>query len=158
MERSRFLDNTSNQVESNAVSKQNPEVGQSCLSTGFLDQASTQCVVIAEAMLRTARVRDQAFGPDFFSDPAWDLLLHLFVNEHKNRNQTTSELSAILSRKPATLSRYLHALEMRGLLVRAGNNDDPALQLPSLTDLGGKMMLQALAAFLLDDPQPTEAP
>lgn len=72
----------------------------------------------AETMLSVAQRRQRLSFGDYFSDPAWLILLDLFVRQ--NAGQTTSISSAcIASLCPATTGlRYVTALTQSGVLLR----------------------------------------
>jgi hypothetical protein len=68
---------------------------------------------IAEQLLMFRHVRNRIFG-DILSvvgDPAWDILLELFVSRGDSATLCVGELSARLNLPPLLLKRYLSWLE-----------------------------------------------
>ena len=84
--------------------------------------------IIAENMYRLRRRRDALmaarFGGDIFSDPAWDIILDLYI--HNSRNQDVSVTSVCsASMVPITTAlRYITLLSERGLIERSKNPKD----------------------------------
>lgn len=70
----------------------------------------------AQQLRETARRRDVMFGAEMFAEPAFDLLLDLYLGEHG----VPADRSA-----PGSSWRYFAAMEDRGLIERAPDGDDP---------------------------------
>jgi DNA-binding MarR family transcriptional regulator len=68
------------------------------------------------------RLREAALGAVLFSDPAWDLLLHLYVDTAAGRQVAVSGLCQSARVRPTTGLRWINLLVDAGLLVKA---DDP---------------------------------
>lgn len=99
----------------------------------------------AKALHAERRCRDRAFEgcSDLFLEPAWDILLDLFVAEHEDRAVTVDVacLAARVSR--STSIRYLTLLEKRGLIEGVfGSTSD--LQVVKLTQRAYERMQTAL--------------
>jgi DNA-binding MarR family transcriptional regulator len=67
-----------------------------------------------ELVLRVRRARSEIFGPELFSDPAWDILLQLFEAGLRGRKLRLTDVAADVP--PSTLARWAAALEERGLI------------------------------------------
>ncbi|RYE98677.1 MAG: hypothetical protein EOO77_36830 [Oxalobacteraceae bacterium] len=86
-----------------------------------------RAAAIAVAMLEFRRARSDALPAELLGEPAWDLLLELFIADARGQRLTgrdVSERSAI----PATvLSRWLIHLTRIGFIVGDGDGhlDDP---------------------------------
>ncbi len=77
---------------------------------------------IAESTLKIRSRRNEAFGVDLFRDPAWDMLLDLYVSETRGRTTHVSSL-CIAGNVPMTTGlRYVDALEHCGLVRK---REDP---------------------------------
>jgi DNA-binding MarR family transcriptional regulator len=79
---------------------------------------------IAVALLRIRRKRNAVFGSGLFADPAWDMLLDLFVAEASGRQVSVTSL-CIASGVPSTTAlRYIEILERDELVIRIPDEDD----------------------------------
>ena len=85
-----------------------------------VDRAVT--VAFAHRILGMRQLREEMLGDDLFSDPAWDLLLHLYVQTAAGRQVAISSLCQSARVRPTTGLRWINLLVDGGLLVKA---DDP---------------------------------
>jgi hypothetical protein len=81
---------------------------------------------LAQAFLRFRRARSDVLPREMLGEPAWDLLLELFVADSRGRRITGREVLAGSCVSPNVLSRWLMFLTSEGLIVGdgAGNLDD----------------------------------
>lgn len=71
-----------------------------------------------EAILEARRLRERFFDPQLFADPAWDMLLVLYLADLKGVRTTVSQL-CISAAVPATTGiRWIRSLEQKGLIGR----------------------------------------
>jgi DNA-binding MarR family transcriptional regulator len=78
----------------------------------------------ARAWLRCRRLRETALGADLFSDPAWDMLLDLYIEHQAGRAPAVSSL-CLASHAPATTAlRWIGRLEGDGLVTRTPDATD----------------------------------
>jgi DNA-binding MarR family transcriptional regulator len=70
------------------------------------------------------RQRDAAFGKELFGEPAWDMLLTLFLAHVEGRHVSVSSLCFETAVPATTAHRWMLALIGKGLLVRIGDPDD----------------------------------
>jgi len=90
--------------------------------------------LIAEAWIAALRQRNSVFTEGIFADPAWDLLLDLYVS-HCNGRQVSVTSACIAANVPATTAlRWIGVLESKGLIVRNDDTHDNRRKLVSLTD------------------------
>ena len=82
-----------------------------------------EVVDLARRMYELRRRRDASFGDELFSEPAWDILLHLFVAAAEGRAVSVSSACDGAAAPPTTALRKLRQLEEARLIVRVG---DPA--------------------------------
>lgn len=82
-----------------------------------------ETVVIAKRMLMLRRLRDTVLGGEFFSDPAWDMLLDLYVQTRADAPVAVSSLCVAAGVPPTTGLRWIHKMVAAGVLVRS---NDPA--------------------------------
>ncbi len=99
---------------------------------------------LAVSILERRKRREAALGFDLFGEPAWDILLDLFI-QHVDRQKTSSTSAAIAARVPPTTAlRYLNSLVRKGLVVRHASDHDLRVQYVALSELGYREMLAVL--------------
>jgi DNA-binding MarR family transcriptional regulator len=77
-----------------------------------------------DRMRRLRLKRNEIIGAPLFRDPAWDMLLDLFVS-HERREQVSMVALALASGVPqSTALRTIQRLEEQGLIVREGDPGD----------------------------------
>jgi len=102
---------------------------------------------MAQRMYRNRRRRSEIFADDtLFGEPAWDILLDLFVaGERGKRVAVTS--ACIGSGVPSTTAlRWLNVLEMRGLVEREDDNQDARRSFVRLTARARHLMTDYFAS------------
>lgn len=82
-----------------------------------LRNASAGAFEEARRLYRLRRMRDQAFGPGLFGEPAWDLLLDLYIAASEPRPVSVIATS-IAASVAADDVRWLDLLEEHGLVER----------------------------------------
>jgi DNA-binding MarR family transcriptional regulator len=98
----------------------------------------------AHAWIRGRKARDKAFGTDLFSDPAWSMLLDLYVNGHAGRTVSVSSLSIGANVPLTTGTRWVALIERAGLIRREADRFDRRRTLVSLTQDGLEKVNDAL--------------
>ena len=106
-------------------------------SAGWSDE---KLAVIATSIYRSRRRRLAYFEETLFGEPAWDMLLDLFVNKALGRRISTTSLCLAADVPQATGLRYIDLLEAKGLVRRLSALDDRRVTLVDLTQLGYKQM------------------
>lgn len=92
--------------------------------------------VLAEQLYQERRRRSRHFPPHLFVEPAWDILLDLFVNGVRKRAISITS-ACIAGGIPATTGlRWLGLLEKEGLLVRETSGDDARVTWVRLSNHG----------------------
>lgn len=108
---------------------------------------------IAEAILQSRRLREDLFGAEMFADPAWDMLLHLFVNAERGRAVPVSYLCVASGVPQSTALRWVDTLARVGMVTRRPDPRDARRNLVELTDEAIRLMRVQLRrtrqAFLL---------
>jgi DNA-binding MarR family transcriptional regulator len=84
--------------------------------------------------------RKRIFSASLFSDPAWDMLLELYVASLAQRRLQISRLMERTGVPGTTTLRWITALEREGLIQRESDRLDARLVLLSLTEEGRKAM------------------
>jgi hypothetical protein len=98
---------------------------------------------IARQAYNLRRKRAAIFGnPDLFGEPAWDILLDLFIAQGEGKTVSVSS-ACIGSAAPATTGlRWLGVLADEGLVVRENDPEDHRRVLVRLTPAGHAAMVR----------------
>ncbi len=99
----------------------------------------------AQAILSLRRRRDALFDPRIFGEPAWDILLDLFVESELGRRVPVSS-ACIASAAPATTAlRHIAQIEERGLIFRTPDAHDRRKSMLSLSPKTREYLLKLLS-------------
>ncbi len=106
----------------------------------FTGQAATGTAAIrrmhAERLIAERRARRAYFAPDLFHEPAWDMLLALFLANEENRILHVKALVASSDAPVTTSQRWIDHLHKLRLIDRVGDPDDRRRVEISLSDTG----------------------
>jgi len=98
----------------------------------------------ARAILKWRDSRDRFFDADLFGEPAYDMLLDLFMAEEDGKAVSVSS-ACVAARVPQTTAlRWINVLERRGLIERTPDPGDGRRQLLKLTTPA----IEAVRAYL----------
>lgn len=103
---------------------------------------------IARRLYRDRRLRAEHFKADIFGEPAWDMLLDLFIAAGERRQVSTSAACTGASVPAATGLRWIHGLEAKGLVGRTVDHRDARRVWVSLTTAGRRAMVAYLARLM----------
>lgn len=95
-------------------------------------------------VIEARAARRRYFDGDLFADPAWDILLELYVLEHEQRRTSVSKLSVSAAIAATTAIRWLDKLQSEGLIEREADPLDARRVWVSLSEQG----LGAMTAYL----------
>lgn len=102
---------------------------------------------IAKRIYSYRRKRVKHFNADIFGEPAWDILLDLFIASETGKCVSITS-ACIGADVPATTAlRWISVLEKKVLIVRKFDWEDKRRVLLSLTYEGKNKMRQFLAAY-----------
>ena len=110
--------------------------------------------LIATAEYRWRRHREKHFPDHLLGEPAWDMLLDLFISEVHCKPISVTSACVGASVAPTTALRYLEALIKEGLVRRQQDVADMRRSFVRLTDAGRCKMEAYLLAQLGDDDRP----
>lgn len=98
-------------------------------------------VALARKAYALRRKRASLFGnPDLFGEPAWDILLDLFIAQGEGRTVSVSSACIGSASPPTTGLRWLGVLADEGLIVRENDPADHRRVLVRLTPAGTAAM------------------
>lgn len=107
----------------------------------------TDYVELVERIYRARRDRERVFDDGIFADPAWDLLLDLFVRSERHEQVSISSACHAASVPEATALRYLKALTEKSYIERISHPNDKRSTTLKMTPLGRNLMLEWLDHF-----------
>lgn len=111
------------------------------------EASDLELAAYAENLYQVRRRRNRYFPEHLFAEPAWDILLDLFVNGVRNRPISITS-ACIAGGIPATTGlRWLGVLEREGLLVREVSADDARVTWVRLSDEGMNAMRSYIGEF-----------
>ena len=91
---------------------------------------------VAERLIAERRARRSFFAPDLFHEPAWDMLLALFIANEDGRILNVKALVASSDAPVTTSQRWIDHLHKLRLIDRFGDPDDRRRVEISLSDAG----------------------
>jgi|GEM_PF-2209648 len=89
---------------------------------------------------RDRRERERVFGSGIAADPAWDILLDLFIAREEGRDVTVFSVSAATAVAEGTVLRCIAHLVEAKLIARGPHSSDPRSIFLTLTDRAAGMM------------------
>lgn len=90
-------------------------------------------VELVRNVIRLRRIRSKIFPEELFADPAWDILLVLFLMDLEGREIAVSPLCEAADAPPSTVLRWIRTLAERGLVIRRPDIHDGRRILVELT-------------------------
>jgi hypothetical protein len=109
-------------------------------------EVSAQSVAAARRMIRERLRRGQFFKTALFADPAWDMMLDIFIAEAEGRETPVMNLCLSSQVPETTTLRWVRTLEQAGIFVRQKDEHDQRRVLVRLSPAAAKAM-----ASYLDD-------
>lgn len=126
-----------------------------------VDLNDDKLATIAASISQARRRRGKLFDPSLFSEPAWDMLLDLFVSKVRGRRVSTTSLCLAASVTPPTGIRWIDTLEKHGLVRRVRVPDDGRLTLVEISDhafgLMRKYVSEGVSRFEMPLPDSSDA-
>lgn len=112
-------------------------------------------VELARSMYELRRRRDASFAAELFSEPAWDILLYLFVAGAEGRVVSVLAACDGAAAPQTTALRKLRQLEEARLIVRAGDPADARRAYVRLSALACRKMRSLLKGACRRFDQPS---
>jgi DNA-binding MarR family transcriptional regulator len=99
----------------------------------------------ADRLYQERRRRNRYLPEHLFAEPAWDILLDLFVNGVRNRPISITSACIAGGIPPTTGLRWLGVLEKEGLLIRETSEEDARVTWARLSQYGMDVMRSYIA-------------
>lgn len=100
------------------------------------DSSRAALIARAKEEFGNRRRRTTIFGGSMFGEPAWDMLLALYILDVSGQRQTTGALMQFSGAPATTARRWLDYLVENGLAGRAHHPTDQRVMFVSLTEKG----------------------
>ncbi len=111
-------------------------------------QASARALKLARHTYLLRRKRAAIFGdPDLFGEPAWDILLDLFIAAGEGKSVSVSSACIGSASPPTTGLRWLGVLTDHGLIARENDPEDNRRVIVKLTSSGHTAMQRFFEAM-----------
>lgn len=121
-----------------------PEGGTFAQSLRMVVGDSVYLCRLAEALVKLRRLRDRQFDAELFADPAWDMLLDLFIQRCKGRKVAVSSACQASQVPPTTALRWLDILQKKGWISRESDPHDRRRSYVGLSRSGETAVAQYL--------------
>ena len=105
----------------------------------------------AEMLVRQRRVREQFFPTKMLGEPAWDLLLDLFIAQERGQKVPVTSACAASRAPQATALRYICALAADGMVERISSPDDRRVVYLVLTPKADGQLRSYLSSLVEND-------
>lgn len=135
-----------NDLESLAESRANLSVRETPTLARPVMLEQPHWLEVAKRAYKDRRRREKFFDPVLFGEPAWDMLLDLFIAAKSDKKVSVTS-ACIAAAVPATTAlRWIAVLESQGLVSRASDPDDARRAFLNLTDAGYRHLTDYFAA------------
>lgn len=111
--------------------------------------SDAKLAMLADAIYRTRQRRMAHFDRSLFAEPAWDMLLDLFVNAVRGVRVCTVSLCLAAAVPQATGLRWIKVLQKQGLVRRHRAPDDGRLMVVEITPTGFQLMRRCISDGVL---------
>ena len=105
----------------------------------------TDYLTFAREEVRRRRAREAVMPRDFFGEPAWDILLDLFIAAGEGRRLCVTDIFVFAGASATTVLRYLNILQAADYLARLPDPNDNRRTFVELTKFGDTTIRQTLA-------------
>jgi DNA-binding MarR family transcriptional regulator len=117
-------------------------------SDGSVAESRNALSSVARFSLAVRQERNQHFSPAMFGEPAWDLLLALYVEQAENETPTASMLAKAAGIPITTALRWMDYLEEKRLIERERSSFDRRVSTVTLSE-SGRIRLEGYFAEVL---------
>lgn len=95
-----------------------------------------ELITRAKAMLHSRQLRARYFNRAIFAEPAWDILLLLYLADSSEARRSVGQLAELIETPLTTVSRWVGYLEKEHLVARTDHPTDRRIVFIRLTDKG----------------------
>jgi len=114
---------------------------ESGIATGAASPAHRRVLHERASQIRFSReLRRSSFDPNMFGEPAWDILLALYVIDSDQRRLSTRQVTTLAGHPLTTALRWLDYLEQQELIERGANPFDQRVVYVELSAKGRAAM------------------
>ncbi|MCW0197633.1 hypothetical protein [Sphingopyxis sp.] len=106
---------------------------------------------IAQSEFHNRRRRDSLIRYDLFAEPAWDMLLDLYIEQHRGQPVAVDRLCAAAGAASTTALRWLALLIEKELVIRSSSVEEDGIVRVALSERGIGEMERYLRDFLHRD-------
>ncbi|MGV1681714.1 winged helix DNA-binding protein [Sphingopyxis sp. NJF-3] len=110
-----------------------------------------QLAAIAQSEFHNRRRRDSLIRYDLFAEPAWDMLLDLYIQHHRGQPVTIDRLCTAAATASTTALRWLGLLIEKELVIRSSTAEEDGIVRVALSERGIGEMERYLRDFLHRD-------
>lgn len=114
---------------------------------GQIERSSLRLAQVAAAMRATARRRTRHLASEWFGEPAWEMLLELFIQFAGGARVSTKSLAIASGAPDTTALRIMDRLEAASMIERSPSQVDKRVTLVNLTKEGvvavGSVLMEA---------------
>lgn len=110
-----------------------------------------QLAAIARSEFHNRRRRDSLIAYDLFAEPAWDMLLDLYIQHHRRQPVAIDRLCAVAATASTTALRWVGLLIEKELVTRSPCAADDDVVRVTLSARGISEMERYLRGFLSRD-------
>jgi hypothetical protein len=111
-------------------------------------ERAPESVAMARSLLKQRQLRHRFLPTEIFHEPAWDMLLALFVAEHDGRTMNVKTLVSSAEAPVTTSQRWIDHLARIGLIDRVTDFVDRRRIEVTLSDAGRQALERYLAAVM----------
>lgn len=101
-----------------------------------LSSKSAAAVKLARELRRIRMNRSKFLPASLFADPAWDIILDLFIAHHETRRSSVKTVCLASGVPSTTALRWITILEKAGLIVRKKDESDSRVRCIELSSVG----------------------
>ena len=112
------------------------------------NSAHQDLIARARAILSNRQLRSRYFSPAIFGEPAWDVLLVLYIGDASEARQTIGKLASQIKIPPTTVLRWVNYLEKERLVSRQRHPTDRRVVFIRLEEKGRSSLESYLRAAL----------
>ena len=112
------------------------------------DGETVALVSVARTLMAQRRARTQFMPPSLFHEPAWDILLSLFIAQEEGRTLNVKHLVQLIDTAVTTSQRWIDQLTHMHLIDRIIDPDDRRKLEVALSDRGRAMLVPYLQSLV----------